>query len=296
MASEFETLTAIGSSRNPVQETRFKELSAGRTSGGGSSFGDFSNTIQKAIELNRKAAQPAISSLQASIPEVQQKFATQKTQLEGQKTPLKERYANLLADIKGQGKISEEAQTRITSGELGKRGIVGSSTLAGQEIQRAVEPIRAGLRTATKEIGLGQEEGLRGIENAITNLTGLEVDQVRAVTNAIAQLQSGAGQAGVTQGLATESFNQAQQQAQAQAVKDKAERDRLFSQVTLPQSQAAVAASRRAGAVPDPSKYLNFNNLGNQFNPFQGLSIGSNVINLLKGGDLEGALNLAMNP
>lgn len=267
---------------------------------------DFGKTIERAIELQKKAAEPAIAGLRATIPEVQQRFETQRGQVEAQREPLKQRYQNLLADIKGQAKTSEEAQTRITAGELGKRGIVGSSTLAQQQIQQAVEPIRAGARTATKEVGLAQEEGLRNLTNIIANLTGQETSAVRDVTNAIAQLQAGGAQTGISQGLAQEQAAQSQRFAEEQRARDEALAERLFQQVTLPESQAAIAniQSQIANRVSTGQPL----NLEDQFTKFQeslgggaqtglgDLGLPPNVQSLVNEGKIDEAINLFLNP
>jgi hypothetical protein len=266
---------------------------------------DFGKTIERAIELQKKAAEPAIAGLRATIPEVQQRFETQRGQVEAQREPLKQRYQNLLADIKGQAKTSEEAQTRITSGELGKRGIVGSSTLAQQQIQQAVEPIRAGARTATKEVGLAQEEGLRNLTNIIANLTGQETSAVRDVTNAIAQLQAGGAQTGISQGLAQEqaaqqtAFQQQQfaaQQAEAQKARDFQEK--VFQQVTLPESQAALAKARASGeglSITDFFGMFGGGGLSGLTGGIQSTGF-SNVDSLLAEGKFDEARQLLLNP
>lgn len=150
----------------------------------------FEDIVKRTQELARKAAKPFISSLQASIPETSKKFATEKARLQGQIDPLKERFKNLLDEIKGQGQKQETAQTRVTAQELGKRGLLSSSTLAQQELVNAVQPIQEQTQRLTKETGLAQEQGIKAIQDQVSGLLPQETEALRNIKNAIAQLQS----------------------------------------------------------------------------------------------------------
>jgi hypothetical protein len=66
---------------------------------GGSTSGG--STIDRALQLQREAVKPAVASLEAGIPEVQQQYATQRSQLEAEKAPLQQRYDDLISQIKG---------------------------------------------------------------------------------------------------------------------------------------------------------------------------------------------------
>jgi hypothetical protein len=157
--------------------------------------------IEKAVAMQKEAIQPAVSSLQASIPETQAKYSQARQQLQSQEMPLQDRYKNLIDSIKGQKAESINKQTIITNSELAKRGLSGDSTMAQQEIQNVIEPISRNYMGMEKEAGLAREDSLRMLRDAITNLTPQEVADTRSIQNAIAQLQSGAGQAGIGQGL-----------------------------------------------------------------------------------------------
>jgi len=259
-----------------------------------SSTGNFQDIVKQSLEMQKQANAPAIQSLQASIPEISQSFATQKQQVEQQIEPLKQRYQSLLADVTGRAKASEEAQTRITSGELGKRGIVGSSTLAQQEIQSAVEPIRSGARGAITEIGLGQEQGLQSLQNTLAGLTTSEVEQKRAVQNAIAQLEAGGGQTAVQNALAL--LQNQQQQAGASASLDLQKRqqelaDKVFEQIQLPESKSLIANRAKES---EPSNIMDFLSMfGVAQTPKTGFA---NVDSLLAQGRFDEARQLLANP
>lgn len=223
---------------------------------GNYSMPDFDQTLQRAIELQNKAIQPAISSLQASLPEIGQKFETQRQQLEAQKDPLKARYDALISDINRRQGVAETTATRTTSQELGRRGIVGSSGVADTALEQAVQPIRSEYGALATQAGLGREEGLMALQNQITNLTPLEVEAKRAVQNAIAQLQSATTQSAV---------NQAIQQLQlAQNKAQQAEQARQFDvgqqfqqeQFDYQKAQDLIDQQKASAANASPSDYM----------------------------------------
>jgi len=263
---------------------------------------NFQDIVRQSLEMQRQASAPAIASLQASLPEISQRFQSQTQQTQAEIEPLKQRYSNLLNSVLGKAKQSEEAQTRITSGELGKRGIVGSSTLAEQEIQSAVEPIRSGARGAEAEIGLASEQGVQSLQNIISGFATQETEQRRAVKNAIAQLDAGGGQQAVQNALAILQSNQAQAGAQASLELQQKQQElaqKVYDQVTLPTSQANIAnvkstiAERGAtAAAGDPFAYLQggFSTGAVQSTGF------SNVDSLLAQGKFAEARQLLLNP
>lgn len=161
------------------------------------------------------AAKPAISSLQSSIPEIQNTYSTTRNQLQNSKQNLSERYKSILTDLSSRQTADVNSQTRVTSGELGKRGITGSSTLAQQEIQNAVQPINSQYATLSTNTGLAQNEALQGIDNSIANLANQETSSLRDVYNTIGQLQSSAGQGGIQAAL--QQYSQQEQARQAAA-------------------------------------------------------------------------------
>lgn len=156
------------------------------------SVGNIDDYIKKFTESQKKAIEPAVQSYQASIPETQQRYQQTRTQLEQRRVPMQERYKNLVASIKGQGEQDINSQTKVTSNELGRRGIVGSSGLAEQTIQDAVSPLRQKYTGLEKDAVLAGEEAEMGLNEQISGLTSQETDALRAIQNAIAGLQSGA--------------------------------------------------------------------------------------------------------
>lgn len=169
-----------------------------RKTTGGITLEEKQNTARK---QQMEAIKPAIDSYQAQIPEIQSKYAQTRSQLEAQQPSLEQRYQNLLDSIKNQGTQDINQQTKITSAELGKRGITGSSTLAQQEIQNTTSPLRQKYTGLEKETSLAREDAIRQLRDSIANLTPQETADTRAITNAIAQLQAGAGQTGIAQGM-----------------------------------------------------------------------------------------------
>ena len=210
------------------------------SSGGGNSGGDFEAILNRSREMLTKANEPAVTSLQGQIPEIQKKFSEQKTYFENQKSPLKQRYENLLADVKQQGTQQVEKQTLATAQELGRRGILTDTGLGQREIIQSTQPIEQKTQSLTKDIGLEQEQGLTGIDKLIADLTSNETESTRAVRNAIAQIQAGTGTNAVSMAqnvIQQQQANQAQKDAAArQAVQDAFEKTK-YEQVTLPQAE-----------------------------------------------------------
>jgi len=276
---------------------------------------NYEDTIRRAIEMQREAAQPAISSMQAGIPEVQQKFATTREQVGAEVDPLKARYDNLLADVRASGQKQEQAQTRVTSQELGKRGLVGSSTLAQQELLNATQPIQESTQRLATDVGLSREESLRGIQDRLSGLTTQETGELRAIQNAIAQLQAGAGQSGISTGtnvfqnaqsqqLAQQQLQSQQEQLQnqqAQQAIENALRQRQFEEVTLPSTQYQLnqpyyKPEEGGGGLTAESFRERFGGSPGTTQTATGFNVGSNVISLLAQGKTDEALALANNP
>lgn len=169
------------------------------SSGGGSSYNP-QQAIEESIKRMQEANKPIIQNLESTIPEVQAKYTQTREQLQSKQPALEERYKTLLDSIKGQGEQDINSQTRITNNELGKRGLVGSSTLAQQEIQNAVSHLRQKYTGLEKETSLSREEAIKSLQEQIANLTPQEVADKRAIQAQIASLQSGAISGGATMG------------------------------------------------------------------------------------------------
>ncbi len=219
-----------------------------KAAGGGAGGGG--DVISQAIERNKQAIQPAIESYNQSIPEIQSKYKAAGEQLEASRKPLQERYQNLLSSIKGQGTEDVNRQTTITNNELGKRGILGDSTLAQQEIQNTTSPLRQKYATLESNTNLDLTNALQNLDKQKSDLAFQESSDVRAIKNAIAQLQAGAAQSGVTQGMqlqANQLQNQLQQAELAQRQKEadiqRQLAERQYNEITLPAAQRSLAKS-----------------------------------------------------
>ena len=191
--------------------------SASSSSGGGNASAamDPVAAAQKLRQFNIESNAPAISSLQAQIPEVQQKFQTEQNRLLAEKQPLQDRYKALLDEINRKETADISNVQRRTGQEFGARGIPASSTLYTDELIRAESPIRQAYSGQAKDVGLGQEEGLRGIDNLVASLAGQSVEAERTVKNAIGQLQSGDPASAIQGAMQILSLQQNQAQFQA---------------------------------------------------------------------------------
>ena len=146
---------------------------------------------QKLREFNIQSNQPQISSLQAQIPEVEQKFGAEQTRLAGEKAPLTQRYNNIIDQLTQRETKDISAVQRRTGQEFGYRGIPASSTLYLDELSRAESPIRQAYGGQIKDVGFERESGLRNIDQLISSLAGQSTEAKRTVQNAIGALQSG---------------------------------------------------------------------------------------------------------
>lgn len=152
-------------------------------------FGSNNPTISSAQSQTttaQNAAQPAIDTLKSGID------------------PLKQKYNDLIASIKGKGQEAVR-QTEIASArEFGKRGIPLSSGAYDQFVQSQTLPVN------TQYAGLEAETGLKSQEAE------------QNIKNAIAQLQGQAGFKGLDQALAYAQLaqNESQFQTQEQRLRD----------------------------------------------------------------------------
>lgn len=171
---------------------------------------------QQQMQLQQEAIKPAIQSLEAGIPETQQKFATERTQLEQSKTPLKQRYSSLLDELKRREGVETKQVGINTAQEYGKRGIPLSSGVYANDLQNKTGDISQYYGGQYKDVSLSQEENLSGIDKLIATLTGQETESVRAIRNAMAQLQAGGAQSGIQNALSLLQQQQQQQQFESQ--------------------------------------------------------------------------------
>ena len=153
---------------------------------------NFDSILRQFTGLANQSIAPIASQINSQISDIQSRTGQERSRLESGREPLRQRYESLIADIKGQGQESENTQTRITSGELAKRGITNTSTLAQQEIQNAVQPIRRQTQTSTGQLGAQREQDLLGLEGLISQLLGQESQAVGGLRGNLANLQSSA--------------------------------------------------------------------------------------------------------
>lgn len=202
--------------RNPIQETRYQELmrQQGSSGSGGGGGMDYAAIAREQMKLMQEANQPAIQSLQASIPETQQKYAAESAQLKAQQEPLDKRYQNLLSEVTRQQGIQTSAEQTATSREFGRRGISLQSGIFDQTLNERLKPISEWAGGQTTQIGLSREDALRQLQNLIQNTELSGMDAVRGIQNAIAQLQAGGAQSGITNALSIWNANRQNELAQ----------------------------------------------------------------------------------
>jgi len=198
---------------------------------------DYSSILKQQQEASQAAIAPAVEALKSSIPTTQAKYQALSTQASSEIEPLKQRYQTLIDELNAKGTQSEQAQTKVTAGEMGKRGIPLTSTLAQQEITNAVQPITSETASNIKTTGLQQESDLRTISNTLQNLGLSENEAVNAINTAIAQTQSGAGSDAISNALSLYQTNTAASETAA----NQALQNLIYKNVTLPSSTANIA-------------------------------------------------------
>jgi len=214
---------------------------------------------QKNKQRYAESIAPSVKSYQETIPETQKRFSTERERLSGESARLEDRYRLLIDDIKRNQGVAETRQTRSTGAELARRGISQESGVYGQEMTQALNPITESYTSQIKGTGLEREDQIAKIRDIITQLAGGETDAVRAITQAIANLQSGAGAQAIT-GSMQEFQNQIQnalskgQLTIQQAQQALAERAQKFteSQKATPQTELKYANVLGGGYIYDP--------------------------------------------
>lgn len=273
---------------NATTTAQFRAATAGGTTG--TSPTDLVDIARQLQGLREEANRPAVSSLEASIPETQTRYAAEQTRLAGEKQPLKNRYQGILDEIIRRENVDVSAQQQVTSREFGKRGIPLSSGLFDVELQKGVSPVRQFYTGQTTQTGLEREAGVRKIDELIANVTGQGVESVRAIRNAIAQLQSGAGQEAISGALSLYNTQQQSAAQTRQAELDRALQTRELEEYKIPSLQGTEDITKQYTSL-SPGSTL-FNLLTGQpiyKAPFKPIAGGDGAI------DLETALEEYLN-
>jgi len=263
---------------------------------GSSSTGSYTNTqsYEDILNQSKKYIQdlinPAIEQIKSQIPQIEQAYGTEKTRLEGTKQTVKDRYTNLINQIKGNQAQAETGQRTITSEEMARRGIPLESGLVQQTIQNAIAPITSEYTNKLTEANTLQGEELSGIDQLIANLAMSQLGATGNTNTAIANLLSGgAGQTLSTAGNIYSAQQQAAQQAAAlQAQKeyqDKqlAQAQKEYEEVTKPTSQAQIKkiqsdiATGGSSDLGDLTSLISLLGLGDLTSLISSLGLGSNI-------------------
>lgn len=214
-----------------------------RNSGGGGG-GSYDSAVQRALELQRQITDPLVQSLQSSIPEIEKRFETQGQQLAAETEPLKQRFQGLLDRIKGKYQETRDRQTVATRNELARRGISSGSGLFERELSQALRPIESEEAGLVGEVGSTQEQELRNLRNLTANLPLAATQELRAVQNAMAQLQAGAGQSAIENAQRLLAMQEQQRQFDVlDAFRNRQQdlQDKIFGSISLPESQANLS-------------------------------------------------------
>ena len=188
-------------------------------SGASTNYADIARTQ---LELQKQANQPAIETLAGSKAGISSAFDVQQSGLEAYKTPLAQKYDDLLKSLTQQ-------QATTTSREFGRRGIPLSSGQFDTTLQELTAP-------TTERIGGQKNLALADLQNLISGVGVTKQGQLSSIDQAMATLQAGGASNAITQAL---QMWQAQQTAQ-QSAKEQAWKEKVYKETTLPESEYAV--------------------------------------------------------
>ena len=182
----------------------------------------------KAKSDQAAAVAPAIQTLQAGID------------------PLKDRYAKLIADIKGRRETAVQQVGIDTAREFGKRGIPTSSGAYDVALRGAQTPVE------------------QSYAQAETGAAGEEQDRIRAIQTAIAGLQAGAGKDAITQALQMLQMSQSQSQFDKSYDLQKSELEKKYASspeslkdkyIALSEGQTLYDLAKNVGLYTAPKTY-----------------------------------------
>ncbi len=218
-------------------------------SGGGfsSTNNSMTSTIQNAMQMAQNAVQPAVQAIQA------------------QASPLQQRYKDLIGSLQGQQQTETNRQTVTTNNELARRGVLGNSGLAEQEMTNALNPITSQYSGQIKDAYNQQNIDLAGLASQAAQLQSSAGLQGLSLGNNQYQFGQNFGLAQKNQGLDQQRL--ASQIAQQKAQQDY--QDKIYRTISLPESQASIA-KMNAGTGTDTGwqdflkQYSGGNNTGGQ--------------------------------
>jgi hypothetical protein len=170
------------------------------------SEGDYN--LKAATDAQNKAIQPAINSLQASIPETQNLYKSQEDYLKSQQAPLQQRYQNLLDSLTNKENVAKGEINTATSREFGKRGVPLSSGVYDQALLEKYQPTEQYYAGLQKETGLAREQDLMKLAYEISQVPIQQQQALRDIYNSIATVQTGAGKDAISNSIQTTQFGQ----------------------------------------------------------------------------------------
>lgn len=179
-----------------MADSRLTELEKIKASTGG--LNPVQNSEYEALRSQYQASQPQAAPVVDPIAQAQKFLEFQKTanqpvvqQLEASKAPLEQKYQDLVASIKGTGKVAQDRQTLATNNELGRRGILPTSGLYEQEQANAALPLQAQIASQLAQTGMAQNDDLTKLALQIAQLqAGNPSDAISGALNYGNQVQS----------------------------------------------------------------------------------------------------------
>ena len=229
-------------------------------------------TARRFAQQQADLVKPYTDEIKAGIPIVEQKFESAKQYMTQAGENLKKRYDDLLANVKQKEQVAAQGATTAQAQELAKRGILPSSSIYQQQVQKALLPVQAEFGGITAELGSDRESALLNAARQVTTLAEGAATEAQRIREKASEIVAKAMTTGNARGLdeATMMYQQALQyadalQRDAKQAWDKYMEEKRYSEIDYPESQSkrqTEALERRLAQEPDTttsddSRYVN---------------------------------------
>lgn len=222
MAQTFDQYLAESGQQNTLDELRRNfqydkakaqyESSGGYGSGSSGGVQSVQDIMNQMYEQQKKYTEPAIATIKAQEPKIQEVYGGIKNRLQAEVDPLKTRYNQLLAQVTGNQQEETQRVQGATNRELGLRGLTGESGLYNTTMNEALSPVTRYYTEQGQSVSSNQESALRALQNQIAGVGDQETQALINQANTIAQIQASMGQGAVQSALSI--YGQQQQAAQ----------------------------------------------------------------------------------
>src|SRR3990167_512670 len=149
---------------------------------------------------------------QAKEKQLTQQSETGKTEaigtLEKGRAPLKQRYDEIIASIKGTAAYETGQAEKATAESFGKRGIPLTSGIYQQELQKARLPVETATASSLAGVGLQEEQANQARDFAISNIQSATTREQVQTAMQLYQIAENAKQQGLSLEESARQFNE----------------------------------------------------------------------------------------